>query len=511
MRTNIYTDYFHLFIISRPGLQWGDLFLELDFLRGREKLTSLDSLQFFKSHKYNLVVLFLLSLWSYFSFHNWISDSEFWPVTLSGHYDQWRNHPALIYKGFFHLTLSWIYWFDLDSAGHLRAAKACYSLFGVGYFFLFYLMVKRHLSQLHSLLVILVVLTSSLGFSQVGVIRSDFLASLLVLIYLFFQNGKWSWQKQSVYFFVFSALLFLTTPKSLFWVVTFWIYMVLNFENKERLVFIRVSSIIIILALGVVTYIDQVFLQSQIFNSFYLAWQHNFALYQSKEPMNDLVFLLPYLSNDWAFLSLIACMLFNSFLSKNITSAVRGLILLLCGILLYHEPRLPFFVGSYILILFLLLIPTLKSLGTQQRVVLLLAVVMINLIRINPRQYFFSNEIQLKTIQIISDFIENQSYSVIDGLGLFPRVKKLDLTYIGPFDPVANEIFLKKIKDTKPDFLVYTGRFLNIEPIISKVLAQHYKNVGNGYWLRNDLKEQAKFVEVLPGYYFNFRPDPFLK
>lgn len=471
----------------------------------------MDTLQFFKIHKYNIAVLFLVSVWSYFSFHNWISDSEFWPITLSGHYDQWRNHPALIYKGLFHLTLSWIYWFDLDSAGHIRAAKACYSLFGAGYFILFYLMVKKHLSQRHSLLVLLVVLTSSLGFSQVGVIRSDFLASLLVLIYLFFQNKNRSWLAQCAYFFTFSVLLILTTPKSLFWVLAIWIYLFLKFENKERFAFIKVSSAFIIIALGVVTYADQVYLQSQIFNSFYLAWQHNLALYESKVQMNDLVFLLPYLSNDWAFLSLIGCMLLKAPVSKNITGATRGLILLICGTLFFHEPRLPFFVGSYILVLFLLLIPALKSIGTQQRVVLLLAVIFLNLFRAHPRQYFFSNEIQLKTIQTISDFVEAKSYSVIDGLGLFPRVKKLDLTYMGPFDPVANELFLKKIKNTKPDFLVYTGRFLNIEPDISKVLTHHYKNVGNGYWLRNDLKEQDKFVDVLPGYYFNFQPSPYLK
>jgi hypothetical protein len=510
MRTYIYTFYFHFFIISRPGLQWGDLFLELDFLRGREKLQRLDSLQFFKTHKFNLVILFLLSIWAYFSYHNWISDSEFWPVTLSGHFDQWRQHPSLIYKGFFHLTLGWIYWFDLDSVQHLKVAKASYSFLGVGYFCLFYLMVKKHLSEFHSLLVLLVVLTSSLGFSQVGVIRSDFLASLLVMLYLYLKNDEWSWKKQGAFFLLISVLLLLTTPKSIYWVVAIWIYLFVSLSRQQKIGFTKISLVLGILGLGLVTFIDQTYLQSQIFNSFYLAWKHNHELQQSQIQMNDLVFLSPYLKNDWALVVLTLCMLIASFFSRSMSWADRTFAALISVALLWHEPRLPFFVGSYLFVLFLMLVPVLKDIERNQRVLLFSIVILLHFSRFDLRQYYFPNQIQFKTIGIISSFIETHSYSVIDGLGLFPRVKKLDLTYIGPFDPVANEIFFKKIQNTKPDFLVYSGRFLNIEPEVSKFLALHYKNVGNGYWLRNNLKDQPRFIDVLPGYYFNFRPDVFL-
>lgn len=510
MRTYINSNYFHFFSISRPGLQWGDLFLELDFLRGHEKLEDLKPYFFLKTHKYNLLVLLLLSFWSYFSFHNWIADSEFWPITLSGHFDQWRQHPALIYKSVFHLSLGWIYIFDLSSVEHIQFAKGFYTFLGGLYFYFFYFLSKRHLSEPLSVLALFVVLSSSLGFSQIGVIRSDFLASFFVLIYFFIQKPHKTFKHQCLIFLAFSILMLLATPKALFWVAALWVLLILTFNKADRLLFLKLSVSLLIVSLGVITFIDQFYLNSQIFNSFFLAWQHNSELRNSNIKMNDFEFLKPYLKNDWALLVLISFMLIQSFMSKNISIGMKFFIFIISLALITHEPKLPFFVGSYLFILFLVLMPSLQSLGNRQITILFVIVSIVNLSRIDLRQYHFPNRIQLSTIKRVSHFIDSKSYSVIDGLGLFPRVKKLDLTYVGPFDPVANEIFFNKIQKTKPDFLVYTGRFLNLEPEISKLLANYYKNVGNGYWLRKDIDEKIKFEHVLSGFHFNYRPDLFL-
>jgi hypothetical protein len=35
-------------------------------------------------------------------------------MTLSGHFDLWRQHLVLIYKPLFHASLSWIHFFNLN-------------------------------------------------------------------------------------------------------------------------------------------------------------------------------------------------------------------------------------------------------------------------------------------------------------------------------------------------------------------------------------------------------------
>lgn len=465
---------------------------------------------FSKSNWIDLLALLLLGVWFYFSVNNWISDSEFWPITLSGHFDQWREHPSLLYKGLFHLSLGWIYAFDLDSAGHLIAAKAFYSALGVFYFFLFYQIAKKHLTQQLSFLVLLMVLTSSIGFSQIGVIRSDFLASFAVMIYLYFFKSEDRWQKQSFCFLLLSFSLVLITPKSIYWVMAFWVHLLLSVKKEDLIKVLKLSFVIITLILGAITLIDQVFLDSKIFQSFYLAARHHYEISQSQEQMNDWWFLKPYLLNDLAVLCLLGGLYLKSFFVKNQKLTNPIILTLLAFIVFMHEPRLPFFVGSFFVVFVLLLVPTLGKIPIRYAMMALLVAISLTLVNSKKQNYFFSNRIQLETVREISNFIESNSFSVIDGLGLFPRVTKLDLTYIGPFDSVANENFLKKIIKTQPDFLVYTGRFLNIEPGISKELAKSYKGVGTGYWLRKDIETDVYFKKVLAGFYFNFRPDPFI-
>ena len=463
----------------------------------------------FKTHWVDLLVLIILGFWSFFSYHNWISDSEFWPITLSGHFDQWRHNPGLIYKGLFHLSLSWIYLFDFDSADHIRVAKAFYSFLGVLSFYFFYRITRKYLDTILSLLVLLVILTSSLGFSQMGVIRSDFLVSFITMVYLLIMRQEWDWKRQFFAFLVYAVTVVFVTPKGIYLIFSFWIYLLLTQKKQFILKCLASSFAVVILALGALTLIDELFLGSQIFQSLHAAWRHHSELRHATARMNDWWFLKPFLMNDIAVIVLMLFLFITAFLQRSLNLATIVLAGLLIGTLALHQPLLPFFVGSYFMIIAVLLFPALNRISVRRAQLVLLAVTFVTLLRFEKENYFHSNEIQIYTIKKISQFLDKNSYASIDGLGLFPRVKKVDLSYLGPSDATASEAVLKRIIKTKPDFIVYTGRFTSLEPGISRYLTLNYQGVGSGYWLRNDLNTESNFDDVLSGFLFTFRPISF--
>src|SRR5690606_38445903 len=95
--------------------------------RMREKFEGLFSgvnvLQKQSSFFCSLVLFSVLAIWFFFSYFQWIGDSEFWPISLAGHWDQADVHPSLLYKATFHGTLSWIHLWDLSNVVHIKIAK----------------------------------------------------------------------------------------------------------------------------------------------------------------------------------------------------------------------------------------------------------------------------------------------------------------------------------------------------------------------------------------------------
>ena len=187
-------------------------------------------------------LLTILLIWSFFSYHNWIGDSEFWPITLSGHWNEWKNQPALLYKPLFHLSLSWIYFFELNSVQHIKAAKALYALLGVISFYSMFAILKRYLDSNRALCIVLIFVFSHLGFTQIGLIRSDFLSYFITLMFFLFikEIRPNDWLKLGGVNFLFALALLLTTPKSLFFVSILFAFSFFSLKGISKFRFISI-------------------------------------------------------------------------------------------------------------------------------------------------------------------------------------------------------------------------------------------------------------------------------
>lgn len=460
-------------------------------------------------------ILFIaLAIWSYFSFHNWIGDSEFWPVSLSGHWDKWKTQPALLFKFLFHLSLSWIYLFDLNSVEHLKFAKAFYTLLGASSFFLFFHILKKHISREKSLCVVFIFLLSHLGFTQIGLIRSDFLSFFLALIFFLIVPSKInprSWLKWGILSFIFSSLLFLITPKSIFFGILAFFFIFFTLQGQARFRYVLTFGwlfIFIYFLFSKILFVEEVnrIIESTI----------NFV-YVSYTSKNSLPFfnlhLIGFLKNDALLWVLIICGLLvqfkNEFLNlQNWTAVGLGALL----IIFVHRPALPFFVGSYWGLLFLSLIPLMKKIEFKYFVGVLAVTIGIFMFRFSF-VYYYPNEVQYETIQVLEETIKNiPKGKIFDGLGVAPRAP-LSLNYLGPYQRMANYGALKRIKKKRPALIVYTARGKLIEPQFSWLLQTHYKPVGIGYWLRKDIEIESEIKDHLgrlkPSFFvFGYYPVP---
>lgn len=467
----------------------------------------------FESEKTSWAILFaVLATWSFFSYTNWIGDSEFWPISLSGHWDQWKTQPALIFKPLFHLSLSWIYLFKLNSVDHIKVAKAFYTLLGAGSFIVFFQVLKRNLPIQKALCVVLIFLFSSLGFSQIGLIRSDFLSFFVVLFFFLWapRIKEGSWIQHALIGFGFSLVLVLITPKSIFFGLLIFIYSLLQLKGKARFRYVLAMGWLFIFVYYGVDFLIQ---QQGIGRGFIALVDFAGTSYFDPEALpffNHI--LINFLKSDLVLWVLILAAYFwqikKVFIlnkkSQNLTWILIGLFTLL--IMVFHKPALPFFIGSYWGILFLGLIPALQKASIRFVIGVLAITVVIFGIRFDSH-YHFSNFVQFKTIQQLENYMAQiPNGRIFDGLGVTPRSKQF-LYYVGPDEPQSNEQIMTFVSAEKPELIVYTHRLKLLEPELGPFLQSEYRPIGIGYWLRQDLKAEKELGELPPAFYiFGYYP-----
>lgn len=451
-----------------------------------------------------------VSIWAYFCYTNWISDSEFWPVTLSGHWDQWRDNPALIYKAVFHASLSWIYALDLDSVTHLKVAKAFYAVLGGVSFLFFYKILKREIDSLKAVIVTLIFLLSNLGFSQIGVIRSDFLSFLVfeVALYLLLQIEPYRWKKVGLYFIFFSAFLFLCTPKSIYFIILLFVSLGLYIPKGFRMKYVN-------LLLGAACLCATIlFLWSKYNNAFLSAF--NWGL-ESQQASHEKFFrsrVISYLANDMHLVVLLisglllqtVSILRNQQRQEALYWTVFGIGSFL--ILVFHRPLLPFFMGSYWGLFFLSLIPTLKKCSTRLLISLFLITGIVFGFRYSL-QYHYPNQIQMETISSVESIVKSiPNGRMFDGLGVAPRVSQV-MSYLGPDDRVSTIFIFASVVSLKPEFIITNHRWLLIDADKNSFLIENYNSVGMGYWLRKDQKMKVNIPKFKSAFHvFGFEPAP---
>ena len=472
----------------------------------------------FESEKTIWAILFaVLATWSFFSYTNWIGDSEFWPISLSGHWDQWKTQPALLFKPLFHLSLSWIYLFKLNSVEHIKLAKDFYTLLGAGSYVVFFQIIKRHLTIQKALCVTLIFLFSNLGFSQIGLIRSDFLSFFVVLFFFLLapRLKEESWIQYSIVGFAFSLVLVLITPKSIFLSLLVFIYSLLQLHGKSRFRYVLAMGWLFIFAY----YGTDFFIQQQGIGRGLVALV-NFAEASYSDP-DALPFfnhiLNKYLISDAVLWILILAGLFWQVkkifkLNKQPLSLTWILIgLYTLASIVFHKPALPFFVGSYWGLLFLGLIPVLQKFPIKYLSAVVVVTFVILIFRFSDH-YHFSNSVQYKTIRQLEDYVvQIPNGKIFDGLGVVPRGPQF-LFYVGPEEEQSNSQIMTLTKADRPELIVYTHRLTLLEPELGPFLQEEYESIGIGYWLRKDIKAEKNLGELPPAFFvFGFYPVSNLK
>lgn len=456
------------------------------------------------------VFLLILSIWACFSYTNWISDSEFWPVTLSGHWADWKTHPSLVYKALFHGTLSWIYAFDLDSVGHLKVAKAFYSLLGVISFLLFYKILRSRLDKTKSIIVTLIFMFSHLGFSQIGLIRSDFLSFLVfeVALLSLLAVSNLEWKKMGLLNLLFAVLIFLTTPKGAYFVFILAVFSLLRVDKQYRLrllnLFLFFVSLGMLLLYGISKFTDA-FLSALRWNlDFRKGTDYNFWYTPSPLFLKNDLFLIVLISVGWI------TQLVQLSRKQRFTNDLAWMIIYLCGIivLVLHKPLLPFFLGSVWGLFFFSIIPILSSIRTRYLLFVLIIGIGIFMARFSEYHHY-SNRPQYQAIEEIENLVNSiPNGKVFDGLGVAPRAPHI-VSYIGPEDQEANISAFVQMITEKPAVVIATHRMALINADVTSFLLNNYKQIGLGYWIRKDIEIPADFSQLSSGMHvFGFFPIP---
>jgi len=437
------------------------------------------------------LVLTAAVAWVYLTSTNWITSSEFWPITLAGHWDQWRDHPSLLYKAFFHATLSWIYLLDLDSVQHLRVARFFYAILGLIFFFLFYRLCRKFINARQAFLTILLFAMSLTGFSQIGLIRSDFLSSLLALVALLVYFNEKVPKVHKILLLGFVSLLMLfSTPKSVLIIVAFLPVIIL--ENRHFFSFRRLNIFLVIMTvLSVLFWILDYSLDQKLAMALGDAFHHNLeAQAVAKTQTLHYKFVEWYLLHDGLLFAglilLVVKQLWSGFANRvfrDLGFALFGLGILL--IFLLHEPKLPFFLGSLFPLLIFSALPSLAKIPTRGIAVLGLIFGLSTIALGRFPYYHDSYEPQLQVVEILERILnEHPGMSHFDGVQLLPRAQNSKLIFVGPFDSWANLYAMEALEKKPPDLLVYTPRVQNLEPRFSIFMLKLYQAKGPGYWIR---------------------------
>lgn len=445
-------------------------------------------------------LLTLISLWAYFSYHSWIGSSEYWPVTLAGHWSDWRQAPSLIYKPIFHLVLTPLYFFEWDSVTHLRAAKAVFTLIGAASLFLIFKILRARLSWWVSGWIFCVLLFSQFGFSQFGKIRSDLLSLL------FFLLGYWvlvikkdlGWKRTLFGLIVFELLMILTTPKAFLLPVA----LALSCWKARRiqlrpLFWAHVSGLSSgMLALIVYTLINKDASILSSFLSLFKIGQDSFSTAREtlvNSPLVRFTMNTPLLLMILFFVSLAFTKSERSDLSNVL---LRGIVFSL-GLLslAFIHPLQPFYL-IVLLTVFLVIFLSPQIEKAKFLYPILFLVSLIILISKFSTAYFFDNRSQLVAIKKIeAELGKLKTVRVLDGLGLAPRIPNT-LNYVGPHDPNSVQWAEEELLQNRPEFVIFTSRISMLSSEVINFLQIQYRSVGPGYWLRADLMEDVQLFDL---------------
>lgn len=449
----------------------------------------------------------LLALLVFSGIFQHISDSEFWPISLSRFLgDQQVNHPVLLYKLLFHVILKIPFFFGLTSVEHLIFVRVMFSVIGVMSLTLYYLIAKRiYRSRWVALTLVILLISCLFYFSQWSRIRSDFISLFFCLLGIEF-SFRWPDRKMKfAILLVDPFLMILATPKAIYWILILLVFC------WPGLAYLSLPFIGISLVFLITTFVfgSHIFTEAYTSAIFYFLISWSSMLRELQSGFSQLVY---FLESHFVQLAVGFSGAFCFYLkNRNIKNKVIFVFILSLIFIILHPQKVPFFIGA--LLPFLILpggyfILSIDHATKKYFIIFLFAFTVQSILTSKASQWWHNNQMELTKISELETLMSALPGSTyFDGIGVLPRQKMIDV-YLGPEDPVAIEGAVHSLQSNHPTFIFRNSRSFLAEPFFSIEILKYYTQVRNGVFIRRELAE--KVTTDLSGrplqLYFSFDP-----
>lgn len=457
--------------------------------------------------KSSYILLFIgLVTFLWFAGNNFISHSEFWAISSAKLLGMTSHESLIVYaRPFYYFVLSVPYAFKLGNVDHILFARLLFAVLAFLHFFLSWkLSLKLNKSRWSSFLFLIFILSFHVYTYNIFRIRSDLLCQVLTLA-AFLRILKLQTQpkprfKYDPYIILFSFLISLTTPKSLYavlWLCAFYVFTKRKNTNRMNLLrdilFLFLGPAYILILIAVVSGfffpdIDNIFAitLSYYLNSFshYLSWESLTAVIRSAK-INILHYVVIFTGIGLAIKS-------RSSLSESQKSLLFIFSLSFLTLVL-HPERWDYFIASIAPYLALPALFTFNFLEkTKLKALFLLPLIWFPFHTTYYTSWLYENKEQLSAIQSLESLLrDNKPGRYFDGTGILPRENSI-LWFLGPGDPENNKNTLNSIKQIQPEFIFRTPKLRHSGPEMIIFLHKNYQEEVEGIWVKKDFFPQLK-------------------
>lgn len=448
-----------------------------------------------------ILIAGLVLLTAYTAVHCYISDSEFWAMTVAKElFNPKTTEIGLYYKLPFYLILNIPHGLADDNVTVILLSRLIFAIFFAALVVQLYRLFKILTHHRVSSLLALGLMMSTFYFITQGFrVRSDMLSILcfvnLLLCFFKFRNSQYTGNKFFAGVVFWNLLMILVTPKAVYLTAIFLCAVIVDSifggrdKRKIKLLLATFAPCLALVGLAA------------ILSSYRAAWKF---FIRSQHDFWDFHYLQILLKESpvFAFVLTIAVLreITLMFKDKRKWTSNRFLVLIMSilgiVILLAHNHKMPFFIASMLPIVALpiaFFIRDAVRMGPKRKIVFinlsLLLFVVLSLsthVRIladnnNTKQFEVIREIE----KYLSDVPQIKYY---DTIGVLPKTQRI-YAYMSPNDELWQ---VNKLRGILPDVIVYVGRSFLMEPEFTNFLTGFYLNVGTDFWVR--VLDKSKFA-----------------
>lgn len=464
---------------------------------------------------YALLASFVTFLFCHLALTCYFSDSEIWLLTLSQNTFHKHELISIFYKWSFHaITYLFSHFAPTELSVYYYARTGWMLVAVVTQLLIAYTFTNFTDNKKFFLPLFISLMTFSAFFNQGFRVRGDILsvfAHTLILYFLLSIKTKKITSYHYLILFILNALLISSTPKSLFFYLAQFVFAVSLYKNAKssKTFFLLIWTTHV---LPVVLLLGLILLANAWGSSFHLlSVVHEVVDYYLKS-FDDSLFNTTYLSvTDFAhvlkslakspihavvFVIGVLIYLFKSFRSKNtaIFTAFNVYFGLLLIMVLFHNQKLPFFIGTFALPLVahstLLFLSSMRYFLKNYFALFCIALCggmsFFCVHQYKENVIFNNNHAQALAITSLEKYqAQHPHLSIYDIIGLLPRKNNIFL-FVGPSEVSRKNSIIEHIRHLDPDIILFVYKFIFLEPEIKDFLTANRIPIEPHVWVKGE-------------------------